>query len=665
MIDLHAIPGGFELRYRQRVIIRHSIRRPALWIGQGVGRWRASHGNFRVSQNLQQRIACREPVMAGNEVHFPNLARLRFGERQGALQIECRPEQPGFNRLWLMLCCARGEQIFGCGEQFSHIDLRGRRVPLWVREQGVGRGHNLITLYANLHSHAGGAWHTTYFPLPRFVASSGWYCHVAGSSYACFDFRPANHVVLELWQATACVTVGVTDSLTEAVTALSLVGGRQPPLPRWVGRGLILGAQGGTAVVEQKLARARRAGIEVSALWVQDWEGKRETAFGRQLMWDWQYDARLYHDLPRRIADWRESGVRFLGYINPFLVPEGALYSEASRRGYLVQRPQGGDYHVVVTTFPAGLLDLTNPEACRWIKQVIEHNMVAIGMSGWMADYGEYLPTDARLADGSDAAIWHNRYPAEWARVNYEAVAELGATDEIFFFMRAGYDQGTRYVPALFAGDQLVDWSRHDGLPSVLPAALSAGMSGIGVVHSDIGGFTSVAWKRRRRELFLRWAEQAAFSPIMRTHEGNRPDSNWQFDSDQLTLKHLARMSQIYRALRPYHQQLLQAYQQSGLAPMRPLALHWHRVPATVLRRQYLYGSDMLVAPVLAPNRRHWSVWLPPDDWVDMWSGRPIAGGWHSVSAPWGYPPVFYRAAASNRTLFAEIGQRFGRQASE
>ena len=74
--------------------------------------------------------------------------------------------------------------------------------------------------------------------------------------------------------------------------------------------------------------------------------------------------------------------------INPFLATEGRLYKEASEKGYCVQHPDGGDYLVSVTTFPAAMVDLYNPDAFEWIKAVIKRNMIGIGMAGWMADFG-------------------------------------------------------------------------------------------------------------------------------------------------------------------------------------------------------------------------------------------------------------------------------------
>ena len=175
-----------------------------------------------------------------------------------------------------------------------------------------------------------------------------------------------------------------------------------------------------------------------------------------------------------------------------------------------------------------------------------------------MADFGEYLPTDAVLYNGISAELAHNKWPALWARCNREAVDEaerdgLVPEEDIVYFMRAGSagsgcgSGSQRYCPLMWAGDQNVDWSEDDGLPSVIPAALSLGMSGHGLHHSDMGGYTTLYGMKRSKELFMRWAELATFTAMMRGHEGNRPAENWQFDSDDETLSHLAAMSGFSR----------------------------------------------------------------------------------------------------------------------
>jgi alpha-glucosidase len=419
-----------------------------------------------------------------------------------------------------------------------------------------------------------------------------------------------------------------------------------------------IGMQGGREITTRKMNDALNAGIKVASIWCQDWEGIRITSFGKQLFWDWKPDEKLYPDFEGYMKELNEKGIRYLGYINSFLALEGPLYAEAKEKNYCIKNKNGEDYYVYITTFPAAMLDLTNPETVTWIKEVIKKDMIGNGLSGWMADFGEYVPNDAVLYSGIDAAVYHNQYAADWAKVNHDAITEAGKEEEVTFFMRAAYTGSSKYSAMNWNGDQLVNWSLDQGFGTVIPGTISMGFSGIGYTHSDLGGYTTVAWLKRSKELFMRWAEHSAFTQIMRTHEGNRPDSNWQFNSDKETLSHLARMTDIYTKLKPYHLQLSEEYQKTGLPPVRHPYVHYENDEILhSLKYQYMYGKDLMVAPVIKKGKRKWKVYLPKDKWIHLWNGKESAGGWITVESPIGEPPVFYRKDSHKAELFKEISK--------
>ncbi len=657
MLEVRERDESVELLFKGKVVLRHARTSPALFVGSGESKFDISKGNWKISDSRSLHPLRDVGIERGESItlHFDRDISILTTGSGGRLILEFHGIPDDVNRLELRLVATRSEAIYGCGERFSSLNLRGKRVPLWVREPGVGRSVNLISMLAQMDAGSGGSWDRTYYPQPSFVTSEWWYCVAETSGYCLFDFSHSDYHSLEFWQIPQRVVIDVTDSPREALRSQSDLLGRPTSLPDWAWDGIWLGVQGGSEAIERKLASAREAGIKVGALWVQDWVGKRETAFGRQLMWNWEYNDQWYNDLPAQIAGLAERGVRFLGYINPFLAIEGPMYEEASKRGLCVKRRDGSDYLVTVTTFPAAVLDLTNPETQEWIRGVISENMLGIGMSGWMADFGEYLPTDTVMYDGRSGEDVHNEYPVLWARVNADAISEADLSGRVAFFMRAGWLGSSRYAPSFWGGDQLVDWSAGDGIRSTIPASLSFGYSGGGLWHTDLGGYTSLAWKKRSRELFMRWAEMAAFAPVMRTHEGNRPDSNWQFDSSLSTLRHLARMSTVFTTLAPYHQSVVQEYIDTGLPPIRHLAIEYPEDRLShVTTTQFLYGSDLLVAPVLRHRRRRRRVYLPEDRWVHLWTGRHYGAGRHGVDAPLGYPPVFYRASS----VFGETFER-------
>ncbi len=365
----------------------------------------------------------------------------------------------------------------------------------------------------------------------------------------------------------------------------------------------------------------------------------------------------MYPHLEESIAELKENGVRFLAYINPYLASDGGLYREAADKGHLVKTKSGDTYDVDFGEFTGGMVDLTAPEAWNWYKSVIKTNMIEKGSAGWMADFGEYLPVDCLLYDG-DPYLMHNQWPVLWAKLHYELLKETDNLGKLLCFFRSGFNGSQKYAPALWAGDQCVDWSRHDGLPSVVPAALSAGMSGVGHTHSDTGGYTTLYGLCRSKELYLRWLEMAAFTLLMRTHEGNRPGDNHQFDSDDETLRATAEMSAIHSRLSPYLTQAAMEYQNRGLPVQRPLFIHYPDAPESFdISNQYLLGRDLLVAPVLAPGKDEWQVWLPHDQWVHLWTGVEYGRGDVTVLAPLGRPPVFYRKTSEYTELFEGLSR--------
>jgi len=651
----------------------HTEDSPLFAVGYGENTYEMSHGNFNISKYYRKKIPLEWfKIVSNNEdsceiIFFSGSGEelnCRFVFDTDILTIQVQGYSKGINRFWLYIPADDNEEIYGCGEQFSYLNLRGKRVPLWVSEQGVGRNkRDIITHFANFKDDAGGDWYTTYFPQPTFISNRCYYVIVNSYAYAEFDFSLKNFHEIEIHHVPESIEFGVGDDLFDTTVKLSKKTGLPNPLPDWIYDGVILGLQGGKDVVLPKVENALNKGLKITGLWIQDWEGKRITTFGKQLMWNWVYDENMYPNLPDMISKLKENGIRTLGYINTFLALEGSLYKEASEKGYLVKKANGEEYHVVVTTFPAALVDFTNPEAREWTKGVIKSNMIGIGLSGWMADFGEYLPTDAFLYDGTPAEIYHNRYPVDWAKINSEAVCEAGMNGEVVFFMRAGNLYSAKYSTLFWHGDQLVNWSKDDGLPSVIVAALSMTMSGIGLTHSDIGGYTTLAKNvpdivitKRTKELFMRWAEQAAFTPVMRTHEGNWPDENWQFDSDDETLLHFARVSRVHASMKEYIKNLVERYAFEGKPIIMPLNLKYKVDNTEELKYQYLFGEDLLVAPVIESGQNVKKVYLPEDEWIHLWSGKRYGTGYYEIEAPIGYPPVFYRANSKWKDLFEKVG---------
>lgn len=651
------------LRHNDTILLKASPQRPMIYVGVGQESVEMYRGNFKIEDYLSERVPLRvtgaEETDSGWTLDLEGRLRVQVVIQGEIAELSFEQLDPAINRFWLRVCADAEESCYGCGEQMSYLNLRGRHFPLWTSEPGVGRNKTTyITWRSDVENKAGGDYYNTNYPQPTYVSSRKYYLHADCTAYADFDFRNEVFHELQFWAVPNRIRIEAANNWENLLYRLSEFFGRQPLLPDWIYNGVILGVQGGTERAFSLAERTLQSGIPLAGIWCQDWAGKRETSFGRRLQWDWKLNEKMYPGLPEKIREYKEHGIRFLAYNNGYLVNDGELYREAKEKGYFALAADGGDYLVDFGEFYCGVVDLTNPEAFEWYKDCIKKQILALGIDGWMADFGEYLPTDVKLFNGVSPMLEHNHWPALWARCNYEAVAESGKLGEAVFFMRAGATGSQKYCPLLWAGDQSVDFSRHDGLGTTITAALSAGMCGCGLSHSDIGGYTSLFGNRRTKELFLRWAEMAVFTPVMRTHEGNRPDENFQVYDDEDALKQFARLAKIHVALKPYLKQLVEENTTRGLPVQRPLFVHYPEDRSTYhIQTEYLFGRELLVAPVLEKEVFKWRVYLPQDSWVHLWSGAEFDGGEHLVDAPIGYPPVFYRKESEYKRLFRGLAE--------
>jgi len=299
-----------------------------------------------------------------------------------------------YNRLFIYLPAHKDEHVYGAGETFSEFDLRGTKFNVWVAEH-----QNMNVISKKLVKIALGDTdskrkmsfdkYETYYAQPTFLSSYRYFFHSETTARSVFDFTSMNQHIIET-DSISSYYIGYGDDFEEALYNLTSLLGRQPELPDWVYDGYILGIQGGTEIMMNKVQKALDAGIKVNGVWIQDWEGRRITAAGKQLMWNWEHDKELYPGLPEKIKELNEKGIKVLGYCNPFLAIEKPLYQIAHNNGYCVKDINGDDYLVTITTFPAAMVDLTNPEAYEWLKGIIKTNMIEFGFSAF------YIPVKTR-----------------------------------------------------------------------------------------------------------------------------------------------------------------------------------------------------------------------------------------------------------------------------
>lgn len=660
-MEIRRLANGYEIYRNNQLLMVDTVEQPMIFVGKGRESIEMYRGNFTIEDYMIERVACVPEIIDDHKIRFranhEGYIDMLLIEESNRLYIDFEQHMKDINRFFIRMYAEEEETVYGCGEQFSYFNLRGKSFPLWTREPGVGRDKStFITFRADTELQGGGDYHMTYYPEATYVSSRKIYCHTESTAYANYNFENVNFHELEFFEVPSRMVIIQEDSFLNLMESLTAYTGRMVPLPEWVRVGAIVGLQGGTKITWEKLEKTIDNGIPVSGVWCQDWEGINETSFGKRLYWNWQWNSELYPELDTNIKKLNDKGIKYLGYINPYVVQTGTLYKEAKENNYLVLSQDREILDIDFGEFYCGIVDLTFEPAFQWYKNVIIKNMIDFGLSGWMADFGEYLPVDCILQSGKNPNLMHNEWPALWAKCNYEAVRDSGKLGEIVFFMRAGAFGSQKYNTLMWGGDQSVDWSRHDGIKTVIPSALSSGIIGNPFHHSDVGGYTSLFDNCRTKELFMRWAEMTVFSSVMRTHESNRPDTNFQYYNDVEAMKHFADMIKMHIRLKPYIDVLIEEASSKGIPLQRPLFMHYEEDEVAYdLQSEYLFGPDLLIAPIMEPERDTWQVHLPADTWVHLWSGKEFVEGDYEVEAPMGQMPIFYRKESSYAELFRTL----------
>ncbi|MFC5066571.1 alpha-glucosidase [Flaviflagellibacter deserti] len=574
------------------------------------------------------------------------------------------------NRVVLAIDSSKDEAIFGCGSQLTYFNQKGKLVPILVQEHGIGRGKPIVTELVNLLDYdSGGTPFHTGKPVPYIMTSRLRCIFLEDYEYSEFDMRKADAIQIKIWSGKMSGRILYGKTPVDLLEAYTEYTGRMRKLPEWVHSGIILGIMGGTDKVRERIQRTKDAGVPVAGLWLQDWVGTHPTSAGTQLFWNWFLDEAYYPGWRQLVDDIAKDGGKILTYINPFLATiEGhdQLFQEGKAKGYLVQHADGSPYLIKNANFMVGMIDLSNPATRSWIKNVMKTNMVGTGAGGWMNDFGEALPLDAKLYGGADPWVWHNKFPEEWQRLSREVIDETGHGDEMVFFSRSGYTRSPGISTLFWLGDQLMTWDEYDGIKTALVGILSGGISGFSMMHSDIGGYVAlkldIAGKEipiinRTPELMMRWMELNAFTAVMRTQEGITPNLSIEADSTPEMLEHLRLCGAIYRALTPYRKSLVDEANGRGLPLVRHLFLHYPDDPNTHdIRYQFLLGEDLMVAPVLDKGADSVEVYFPTGSaWNDAWTGKDAGqpGEWARMPAPLGKPAVFIRKGSPDATALA------------
>ncbi|MER7273937.1 TIM-barrel domain-containing protein [Dactylosporangium sp. NPDC000244] len=389
---------------------------------------------------------------------------------------------------------------------------------------------------------------------------------------------------------------------------------------------------------------------------------------------DWRFDPQRWPDPAGMVAHLRELGVEVVVSIWPTVSERSSNYAEMQRQGMLLHSDElsiASRFVDVGHTGPAFLhyYDPSNPQARAYVWDQIRAGYYDLGIRGFWLDACEPElvapdPAQWRYHAGPGVAV-AGLYPHWNAQTLHDGLAGAGEPAALLL-SRSAWAGSARYGVAIWSGDISASF---EALRAQVPAGLNAGLSGMPWWSSDIGGF--VTWvpntDPQLRELIIRWFQFQVFTPLFRLHGHRRPDLEgevlrgapnelWSFGDE--VLEAAAAMLRLREALRPYIGQHMAEATARGIPLMRPLFLDFPDDPVSwEVDDEFMFGPDILAAPVLDYRARARSVWLPGGvAWIDPWTGREYQGGQQvTIDVPLDRAGFFLRGGSPVATAVAEV----------
>lgn len=531
----------------------------------------------------------------------------------------------------LRLDGSNGARYYGTGERFHALDHRGYLVPMRsddrLGNKGVG-SHKPVPFYMSTEGY--GVWLDTFEP-------------------SLFDLngtdRLGTHLQLRASRLRAVFFGGPT--LAQTLGAFTALTGRPPVPPPWafgLWKSRDVHHNRDSVLVDVENHRALDVPASVLVLDSPWAVGYNDFQVNRQQFSDPESMFRRIDALGFALCLW------LTPYVNaenvqdaPGVDAETSTFAEAAAAGYLAGDGAGG---VAMTEWwkgTGGLVDFTNPAAVEWWHGQLD-KVRWTGVRAWKVDGGEgnFVPADAAFHDGTPAEAMRNRYGALYDSTMQAYVDGPMGGDGVLL-TRPGYTGSGRY-PFDWAGDNRSNFSAEDGLRSVVVAGQNAALSGMPLWGHDIAGYISGFDGPPSPELFVRWAQVGAFSPLMQVHMTTNMGP-WDFGPEALA--GFRKYAKLRTTLFPYLYDAVHEASREGTPVIRPMAYAFPDDDRAARERyQYLFGPDLLVAPVVTPGN-HRAVYLPAGEWVDWWTGETFTGPQTmEVEAPMDVLPLYARAGS-------------------
>jgi len=489
-----------------------------------------------------------------------------------------------------------GEKIFGCGESFTSLDKRGQKLVLWTDDAKGIENQGM------------------YKPVPFFMSSRGYGMFLHTSTPITCDFgntfAGVNSLMIGDDELDLFVFLGTPKEILDEYTKLT---GKSPLPPLWsFGLWMSRCTYNAEQQVRDIAAKLRGNKIPCDVLHLDT--GWFET--------DWQCDYEFsktrFTDPKKMLADLKADGFRVSCWQLPYFVPKNKLFPELVEQNLVVRDAKGN------LPYEDAVLDFSNPKTVEWYQDKLA-NLLNLGVSAIKVDFGEAAPENGIYADGRTGFYEHNLYPLRYNK----AVAEITkqTTGDNIIWARSAWAGSQRY-PIHWGGDAE---STDDGMAAELRGGLSFGLSGFSFWSHDVGGFTATSVDSMDKDLFARWLAFGMLSSHSRCH-GIAPKEPWLYGQE--FMDKFRKIDEMKYRLMPYVYAQAKDSSEHDLPMVRALFVEFPEDPGSwSVDDEYLYGSSILVAPLLHENSTSRAVYLPPGTWIDYQTRKNYAGGWQTIEA--------------------------------
>ncbi len=502
---------------------------------------------------------------------------------------------------------------------------------------------------------------STYKPIPFFLSTSGYGLWLDTTGDATFDLNATDRDQITVDFAANRLRIllftGAPDAPGKFPAILSAFTAQTqrailPPywaFAPWQARDF---HQNQEQVLED-VQKTRELGLPASVILI---DSPWATAYN-----SYEFNPKQFDDAPGMVKNIHENGFKLVlwhtSWINNKSNPpgepgfEGKIeesspnYQVAADRGFFVKNQNGSPYVGRWWKGEGSLIDFTNPKAKAWWQDQLRLAIDA-GADGFKDDDAEggFISPDVKFADGTDPRMMRNRYATLYNSAVEDVIQKDLKGDGVVF--ARSVTTGANGLGFLWAGDNEASFSQLNGLPTVVTAGISAGLSGMPLWACDLGGYLKQP-DTPNAALLERWTEFSAFTPTMEVMSSANL-TPWTFDANSKSgtpaLDTYRKFAVLHMSLFPYRYAAAQQAALTGMPMMRALVLDYQDDPrARAIKDEYLFGPDLLVAPVIDENTSR-PVYLPAGDWINLFSGEPISGPRTVIAqAPLDTIPVYAR----------------------